>query len=283
MKFIFVADVFIEDGILGGGELNNHIFCEILHQQGHTIRRIHSHELTLEVIEENKREYDFVIANFLNIKPDVISAIRKLTRYVIYEHDHKYLRTRNPALYEDFLAPVDQLVYHDFYSSALAVLCQSSMHKDIVEKNLKLNNIHNLSGNLWSNDILDFIEKLSKNKKSTKCSIMESTIEHKNTSGAVKYCILKEKEYDLISPSDYKKFLDKLSQNQSLVFFPKTPETLSRIIIEARMLGCKILTNDLIGAIGEEWFELKGKELIDKMRQKRNEIPDFVLSFFEEE
>jgi len=283
MKVLFVADVFVEDGILGGGELNNHIFCEILHKRGHVVRRVHSHELTRDIIEENKQEYCFIIANFLNIKPDVISAIRNLTRYVIYEHDHKYLKTRNPALYEDFQAPADQLVYHDFYASALAVLCQSSMHKDIVEKNLKLNNIHSLSGNLWSTDVLDFIEELSQGEKKPECSIMESNIDHKNTSGAVKYCILKNMEYDLIAPSDYKKFIKRLSQNESLVFFPKTPETLSRIIVEARMLGCKIITNDLIGAAGEEWFNLKGKNLVDKMRQKRDEIPDLVLSFFEEE
>jgi hypothetical protein len=283
MKFIFVADVFVEDGILGGGELNNHIFCQLLHELGHQVRRVHSHELTIEIIEENKKEYDFIVANFLNIKPDVLSSIRRATRYVIYEHDHKYLKTRNPALYENFVAPADQLIYHDFYSSALAVLCQSSMHKDIVEKNLKLNNIHSLSGNLWSEGVLDFIEDLSKNKKSPKHSIMESTIEHKNTSGAAKYCILKNMEYDLIASSDYKEFIKRLSQNESLVFFPKTPETLSRIIVEARMLGCKIMTNDLVGATGEEWFTLKGKKLIDKMRDKRKEIPEFVLSFFKEE
>ena len=49
------------------------------------------------------------------------------------------------------------------------------------------------------------------------------------------------------------------------------------------MLGCKIMTNDLVGATGEEWFTLKGKKLIDKMRDKRKEIPEFVLSFFKEE
>ena len=42
MKIVFVADVFVEDGILGGGELNNHVFCEIITSKGHEVIKIHS-------------------------------------------------------------------------------------------------------------------------------------------------------------------------------------------------------------------------------------------------
>jgi len=280
MKIVFVADVFVEDGILGGGELNNHVFCEIITSKGHEVIKIHSHELTESFIHDNKREYDFIIGNFLNIKPDVFKLIRKLTRYIIYEHDHKYLKSRNPALFKDFKAPIEDIVHQDFYSSAMAVLCQSSMHKSIVEKNLNLDNIHNLSGNLWSEDVLDFIEDLGTNEKQKCCSVMESPIKHKNTSGAVKFCIAKKIPYEIIPFSEYKEFLKRLSKNDSLAFFPETPETLSRIVVEARMLGCKIYTNDLIGATSEEWFNLKGKELINEMKSNRKKIPDFILSLF---
>jgi len=32
-----------------------------------------------------------------------------------------------------------------------------------------------------------------------------------------------------------------------------------------------------LGATSEEWFSLKGKELIDLMRQKRESIPKYIL------
>ena len=76
--------------------------------------------------------------------------------------------------------------------------------------------------------------------------------------------------------------LQRLGQNEGFVFFPKTPETLSRIIVESRMMDMKVITNKLPGAVGEPWFEKRGAELIDIMRNKRQEISDTVINIFEE-
>ena len=61
-----------------------------------------------------------------------------------------------------------------------------------------------------------------------------------------------------------------------MVFFPKTPETLSRIIVEARMMGMMVITNNLVGASKEEWFKLRGEDLIEVMTQKRRDIPNII-------
>ena len=47
-------------------------------------------------------------------------------------------------------------------------------------------------------------------------------------------------------------------------------------------MGMKVITNQLPGAVKEEWFKLKGKALVDIMRAKRQEIPNIVLQSFEE-
>ena len=73
----------------------------------------------------------------------------------------------------------------------------------------------------------------------------------------------------------------RLGSNTGFVFFPKTPETLSRIVVEARMMGLKVVTNGLVGATKENWFKYKGSELIDIMRAKRQQIPNIVLSSYE--
>ena len=126
------------------------------------------------------------------------------------------------------------------------------------------------------------LEEYSLREKKEKYSIMNSNIGHKNTIEAVRYCKYKNYDYDLINPCSYKDFLSQLGQNQGFVFFPKTPETLSRIIVESRMMGMKVITNQLPGAVKEEWFKLKGKALVDIMRAKRQEIPNIVLQSFEE-
>ena len=99
----------------------------------------------------------------------------------------------------------------------------------------------------------------------------------KNTGDAIKYCMLKGYDYNLISSRSYRGFLLQLSKNKSFVFLPKTPETLSRIIVEARMMNMGVITNKLIGAASEPWYRLKGEPLIEVMIKKREQIVDIVF------
>jgi hypothetical protein len=200
--------------------------------------------------------------------------------YVIYEHDHKYLKGRNPALYEDFTAPKKDILFKKFYENALAVFCQSQFHFDILTRNLNIGNVVNLSGNLWTEESLNMIEELSKKEKSDSCSVMDSDIPHKNTADAIKFCKYKNWNYSLVRSPNYHDFLSKLGSNKRFIFFPKTPETLSRVAVEARMMGMEVITNNLLGASKEEWYHKKGQELIDLMRGKREEIPNLVKSIF---
>ena len=81
----------------------------------------------------------------------------------------------------------------------------------------------------------------------------------------------------LVSPNAPQEFLRELGKYKTLVFLPETPETLSRVVVEARMMGMSTKVTRNIGAIHEEWFNLKGLELINLIRQKREEIPNKVL------
>jgi|TARA_Y100000034_G_scaffold133992_1_gene201202 hypothetical protein len=274
MKLVFIADFFTEH-ILGGGELNNEELIEILKLDGFEVVKIQSHLVNSSFIEEN---YDsrFIVANFINLRPNCIEALYN-KRYIIYEHDHKYLTTRDPAVFENFLAPKEAIINYEFYKQAAAVLCQSKFHYDIVKKNLHLDNLINLSGNIWSLDSLEFMRTIASQPKKERCSILHSHIEHKNTLEAVSYCNHKNLNYDLIANNDYKTFLLSLGANDTFVFFPKTPETLSRIAVEARMMGMKTITNKMLGATKESWYTKRGDELIDYMAEKRTTIKNTVL------
>jgi|TARA_Y100000310_G_scaffold319432_1_gene374692 hypothetical protein len=278
MKFIFIADFFVEH-ILGGGELNNEECMKILISQGHTVSKLQSHLVTSIFIERNKNA-NFIVANFVNLRQECKSALLT-TKYVIYEHDHKYLKTRNPAFYKDFIAPQSDIINLEFYQNTLAVLCQSQYHLDIIKKNIHLSNLVNLSGNLWSLSTLKIIEDISTCSKKDRCSIMNSAIPHKNTSDAVNLCIAKKFEYDLIHNPVYNDFLAEVGANKKFVFLPKTPETLSRVAVEARMMNMSLITNNMIGATKEPWFKLKGKDLIDVVYKMREDIPSKVIEVFE--
>lgn len=274
MNIAFIAD-FFADEILGGGELNNEELIHLLTKEEHTVAKFKSRQCgpSLAHIPD---DWVFIVSNFIQLGEETKNALMR-RKYVIYEHDHKYLRSRNPSLYENYLAPKEEIINYEFFKNAKAVFCQSKFHSDIVEKNLKINNIVNLGGNLWSNEALDLMEKYSQKPKSDKSSIMNSNIEHKNTYQPVVYCKHKQIPYELINPTSHEEFLNNLSNNSKLVFFPKTPETLSRIVVEARMMNMGVVTNSKVGATSEDWFDKKGEELIDIMKNKKVEILEKVL------
>jgi hypothetical protein len=277
---VFIADFFAEE-IVGGGELNNQELIQLLRQQGHNVTNIKSLNVTPDYLNQLNADTKFIVSNFIQLAEQCKKILENDKSYVIYEHDHKYIKSRNPAEYDNYTAPPEELINLSFYKNAKATLCQSSFHKSIVQRNIAEAHIVNLSGNLWSTDVLDILERLSHKNKQDCCSIMVSDNWHKNTKDAVLYCKAKDINFDLILPSVYQEFLERLSDNDKFIFFPKTPETLSRVVVESRMCGMKVVTNKNVGATYEPWFELKGIDLINHMRNKRQQIPQIVLDSYE--
>jgi len=272
-KICYISDFLLID-LVGGGELNDHELCSLLKKKGFLITKKRSHEVEVKDIETS---CFYIISNFVMLKKEVVEYLEKKCNYIIYEHDHKYLKSRNPAIYKDYKAPKIELINIEFFKKAKKVFCQSSFHKSIMEMNTNLKNIYNVSGNLWSDDILSIIRVLNNKEKRNRYSILNSTTQHKNTKETIFYCDKKGYEYDLISSHEYQKFLSLMSKNNRFIFLPKTPETLSRVVVEAKMMGIKISTNKKIGATYEPWFCLKGEELIDYMMNKKIEIIDKII------
>lgn len=267
--FVYISDYFADE-ILGGGELNDKELLLILAKRGHKIVKYKSMSVTQMDIEQHK-DACFIISNFVFLPPHIMQLLYN-KNYIVYEHDHKYVVTRNPALYKDFLCPKQLIVNYDLYKNAKAVFCQSELHKQIITKNLELNNIISVGGNLWSIEDLEYMKTILSKEKQDSCSIMDSATPHKNTAGAIEYCNKNRLQYTLIKSGNYYGFLRLLGSNKQFCFLPKTPETLSRVVVEARMMGVSVIANKLLGATSEQWFGLSGVDLIDVMTAKREQI-----------
>jgi len=142
---IFIADFFAHQ-LPGGGELNNKNLIDLLEAAGYEVNEINSSAATAPFIEAN-RDSKFIVGNFVALPPASLAALAE-THYIIYEHDHKYLKSRNPADFKNFQAPADQIINRDFYKNAKMVICQSIFHEEIVRKNLRLDNITNVGGEI---------------------------------------------------------------------------------------------------------------------------------------
>ena len=192
-----------------------------------------------------------------------------IKKYIIYEHDHKYLKSRNPSIFPMFDVPQSELINVQFYKKAHKVVVLSEICKTILEKSLKTKNVINIGCSLWSNEKLDFIESIVNTRKTKENMIIDSPNPVKGTRSAISYCTNAKLDYDLIGQSPEKELLRQMSKYKTFIFVPQVLETLSRIVVEAKMLGCNIMTvNKLIGASYEPWFSKNGIELIKEMRKK---------------
>ena len=124
-KIIFISDFFV-DQIIGGGELNDDELIKILISKGREVKKIQSHLVTKDFLNKNKNEF-IIVSNFCNLSYDCREAITYDFNYVIYEHDHKYLESRNPIKYEDFKAPHTEIRNYFFYKKM-----QKLLYQDIV-------------------------------------------------------------------------------------------------------------------------------------------------------
>ena len=117
MRFILINDFFSDDlaggGHAGGAALNDEIVIDIFTQKGENVSKIKSSALSEEFLEKEKDSF-FIISNFFQIAPDLLEKIKELN-YLIYAHDYKFVAHMNPAVYDNFLIPKEQLIFVDFF------------------------------------------------------------------------------------------------------------------------------------------------------------------------
>jgi len=276
-KVIFIADYFLGD-FFGGAEMANEELIDLLSKRGYEIEKKRSSEVTTSYLKDNLSS-NFIIANFMMLGGQCKSELYKCN-YVLYEHDHKYVVNRNPAEYPDYMAPKQHIIDRELYESATAVFCQSKIHAEVLKKNLGDINTINLGSSLWTEEFLEAAAKIKINKTKN-AAIIRSNNHIKNQSFAEEYCKNNNISYDLIEAPSSLELMKKLADYEYFVFFPKVLETLSRISIEAKMAGCKIITNKLLGVASEEWFKGDATQILEEMTSAREKTVDLFIKTLE--
>ena len=263
-KIAFVSDFFSKD-LLGGAENNDENLINSLSSTC-DVERYYSKTIT----PENLSQVDSVIvSNYITLNSESYSYIIHEKQYMIYEHDHKYVSTRDPSLFHDFVAPPNNVVNKEFYERATHVIVLSDICKKVLLKNIKKANVHSIGCSLWSDNTFAELEQNSTIRKERGLCIMKSLNPTKNYHKAVKYCRDNGLEFEEISSPVYKDFLLQMAQYKKFLFIPKVLETYSRICAEAKMMNVDVMTNKkMIGFFSEPYSSLKGKDLIECIKEK---------------
>jgi hypothetical protein len=279
MKVFYIADFFVED-ITGGAEICDNVLLSLLKSKQHKVVRFRSTEVNEKHFKlYNKLGFHFLISNFTRLSAETMTAfVRNPGTYSIIEHDHKYIKHRDPSRYSDFMVPKSDLINEIFYANAKNVFAQSKIHAEVISRNLNIEVI-NLGMSLWTDDQLDTIEKFVSSPKAETHAIIDSPNPTKNTHKNVRFCETNDLPYTKIGPSEYSHFIEQLSKCEKIVFFPAVLETFNRVLVEAKMLNCKIITNNRNGCVSEPWFsELSGQELIDYARSERSNVVEKIVN-----
>jgi len=270
-KVVFISDFFAHQ-VSGGAEIYDQILMTELESRGVKVCKFNSAEFTKKHFTlYEKMDFVFLVSNFTQLREDVKKVMQVYSsKYCILEHDHKYLSNRNPAGFKDFKAPSQMIINRDFYKSAKCVFCQSTKHAEVLAMNLNIDNVENLSCSLWSKKQISLIRSKICTKNNSAMIINDpNTI--KGTKESISLCQKKGVNFNLIAKLPYESYLGQLAIHEKFVFLPKTLESFCRVILEARMLGCKLITNNLNGCTYEPWFKgLKGQELIDYVDSQRD-------------
>jgi hypothetical protein len=274
-EIVFIADAFSEQ-FAGGAELSDEALIVGLKQKKYKIEKIRSQDTTPKTIEQNASKI-FIVGNFVGLSEESKRSLHN-KKYIIFEHDHKYLKTRNPIFFKEFIAPEEELTNIEFYKNANTTLCLTQLALDVFQKNTHLTNVDKIGASLWTKESLDFLESIVDTKKIKGHAVVSSNNPIKRTADAVRYCEKNKLEYELIGSTNYKTFLKQLSQFEKLVFLTGHLETCCRLVVEAKMLHCDVISQPkLIGAASEEWYQHKGTSLIKKVRQvNKNGINTFI-------
>jgi hypothetical protein len=266
----------------GGAELNAETLANSLKQNGAEIELINSSRVTIEFMQQRINDV-FVFGNFVLLSEESKNfAINNLT-YLIYEQDHKYLKTRNPIFFPNFKAPKHMLCNIDFFKGAKKNLFLTKLSKDVFVDNTGLDNVHNLGCSIWSKKDLNVMRQLCNSEKVDKVAVLDSDNPIKKRAKTVEYCEKNNLSFELIKDKNYHKFLEKLSRYKKFIFFTGHLETCARILVEAKMLNVEVsYQKKLIGAASEPWFKLSGLELIDEVEKICEEMPIKVMEIANE-
>ena len=263
-----MADFFSED-LLGGAESNDSVLIQHLESQDYDLEKLHCREVTVESLQSYGNDVRLIVSNFVSLREDAKRYIQENLQYVIYEHDHKYVATRDPSRFPSFKIPDDKIINRSFYENAIAVVVLSEICRKILVDNLSLENVRNIGTSLWSAEKLDKIGQLLNKEKTIDYGVLDSQNSIKGTKQALEWCRKRGVKAEPISSPKEEEFLELLSQCRKFVFIPQVLETFNRLTAEAKMLNCKIITNKtLLGFASESTYNLSGESLLEETRKR---------------
>lgn len=264
-KVVFISDFFAED-LIGGAELTTQALIDSSNLK---VQKLRSREVTMELLEAGKDKH-WVFGNWSMLNPNLIPSIIANLNYSIVEYDYKYCRYRSPQKHEaDTGAPCDcPTLMHGkltsaFYYGSKSLWWMSEAQQDHYHKIFPF--LSERPNHVLSSVFDDRFFLAIKALRSLYCTgerakerkgwlVLGSDSWVKGKDAAIKHCQENGLDYEVVGNLPYDQMLERLAQSEGLVYLPAGWDTCPRLVIEAKLLGCKLVLNENVQHKDEEWF-----------------------------
>jgi len=272
-QVVFVADLFVEDYV-GGAELTTEA---LILESPLKISKVKSQDVTMDLLKQGSTKY-WIFGNFAALNPQLIPTIVANIKYSVLEYDYKYCRYRSPEKHKqltnldcDCHNQINGKLISAFYHGADCLWWMSEGQKE---------KYHTLFPFLSEKENVVLSSVFSKNTLGTikllREGMSKSTTERKNWvvlgseswikgfEDAKIWCESNNLEFDVLWNVPYETTLTRMAAAEGFVYLPKGKDTCPRMVIEAKLLGCKLHLNDNVQHKDEEWFATDDIESIEE-------------------
>jgi len=268
---IFVADLFAED-YGGGAELTSEA---LIRESPYKVQKLHSKDVNLAALSQGSSKF-WIFGNFSQMNPELIPSIVANLKYSVLEYDYKYCRFRSSEKHAaltgescDCHNQITGKIISAFYYGAQAIWWMSEKQKDkylsLFPFLMERDNI--VLSSVFSKESLATMKLLRTSVPSSERKgwvVLGSESWIKGAESAKKWCVDNDKQYDIVWNLTHQETLAKLAAAEGFVYLPLGGDTCPRMVIEAKLLGCKLEINDNVQHKDEEWFASSSLESIEE-------------------
>lgn len=259
---IFVSDLFAEDYV-GGAELTTKALID---SSPLKIYKLHSRDVSLELLQQGVSKY-WIFGNFAQLNLQLIPSIIANMKYSILEYDYKFCQYRSPGKHKiETGAECDcndqdhgKLISAFFYGAQMLWWMSEKQEELYCNKFPFLREKSTVVlSSVFDDGFFASIKLLNEKYKDHERKgwvVLGSQSWIKGAEDAKNWCEENNHEYEVVWNVPYAEVLEKLAKAEGFVYLPKDNDTCPRMVIEAKLLGCKLHLNEYVQHAKEIWFD----------------------------
>ena len=260
-EVVFVSDLFLKDYV-GGAELTSQALIDA---SPFKIDCVKSKDVSIDLLKSGHEKY-WIFGNFSAMDPELIPTIVANLKYSVLEYDYKYCKYRSPEKHKfSELSDCDchtQMVgkmISAFYYGAKSLWWMSEGQEDHYHKLFPFlaEKESVVLSSVFDEKFFAMIKILKKETENIERNgwiVLGSSSWIKGAQEAEQWCKDNNKEYEVLWGIPYESVLEKLAFAEGFVYLPQGMDTCPRMVIEAKLLGCKLHLNEYVQHKDELWF-----------------------------